>query len=262
MEKQIIWRGLLAGAVSGVFAFVFARLFLEPVVSRAIGYEEGRGDVESAITGAHEHHHEIELFSRGVQANIGMGFGVLGFSVAMGALFAVAFIVVYSRTQALSARSLAMVLATGAFISVYLVPYLKYPANPPSVGESDTIGTRTNLYLLMVALSVALAACAVWFARRLASKLGPWEATLSGVGMYFCAVAIPMYLLPTVSEVPKPLTDASGAILYPGFPADDLFDFRLYAVGTQLIIWATIGLVFGWLVSRVLSERQQFATRV
>jgi hypothetical protein len=259
MEQRIIWRGLLAGAAAGVFAFVFARLLLEPVVSRAVRYEEGRTEIESAVSGAHDHHHEIELFSRGIQANVGMGFGVLGFSVAMGALLAVAFIAVYSRTQALSARSLALVLATGAFISVYLVPYLKYPANPPSVGDADTIGTRTSLYLLMVALSVGFAAFAAWLGRRLTTRLSPWEATLSGVGVYCAAVAVAMFLLPDVSEVPKPLTDASGAIVYPGFPADDLFDFRLYAVGTQLLIWATIGLVFGLLVSRALSGRREAA---
>jgi Probable cobalt transporter subunit (CbtA) len=60
-----------------------------------------------------------------------------------------------------------------------------------------------------------------------------------------------MLLLPPVSEVPQPLLNEQGAIMYPGFSADDLFHFRLYAVGTQFIIWATIGLVFGELVSRL-----------
>jgi hypothetical protein len=255
MEKQIIWRGVLAGALAGVIAFVFARILLEPVISRAIGYEEGRSDVESAtISGAHDHHHEIELFSRGVQANVGMGFGVLGFGVAMGALFAVAFIVVYTRTKSLSARALALVMAAAAFVSVYLVPYLKYPANPPSVGDADTIGVRTTLYLLMVGLSLSFAACAVWLARTLARRLGTWEAALSGIGLYIAAIAVTMLVLPAVSEVPRPLTDATGTIRYPGFPADDLFEFRLYAVGTQLLLWVTIGLVFGRLVSRLLTE--------
>ena len=41
MERQIIWRGLLAGAAAGVLAFVFARIFVEPQINRAIGYEDG-----------------------------------------------------------------------------------------------------------------------------------------------------------------------------------------------------------------------------
>jgi len=259
MEKQIIWRGLLSGAVAGVFAFVFARIFLEPVIGRAIGYEEGRGDAEAALT-AHEHgghEHGVELFTRGVQANIGMGFGVLAFSVAMGALFAVVFAVVYPRLRTPQVRLLALVLASAAFVVVYLVPFLKYPANPPSIGEPDTIGRRTGLYLLMIVLSLAFAAGAVWLARTVEPKLGRWNATLSGFGAYLVAVGLAMLVLPPVSETPQPLVDESGALVYPGFSGDDLFHFRVYAVGTQLVIWVTIGLVAGALLDRLLNSKKR-----
>ena len=43
MEKRIIARGLLAGALSGVLAFVFAGIFVEPVIGHAIDYKDGRG---------------------------------------------------------------------------------------------------------------------------------------------------------------------------------------------------------------------------
>jgi hypothetical protein len=255
MEKRIIWRGILAGACAGVFAFVFARIFLEPVIGRAIDYEGGRGEVESAMSGVHEH--EMEVFTRDIQANVGMGFGVLAFAVAMGALFAVAFVVAYVRFGTVSARAQSLMLAAGAFTAVYLVPFLKYPANPPSIGDPDTIGKRTGLYLLMIVLSVAFAIAAAWLGRRLASRLGVWGATLAGIGAYIVAVAVVMLILPPISEVPAPLLNDQGAIMYPGFSADDLFHFRLYAVGTQLIIWATIGLVFGTMVARLLGETQR-----
>ena len=45
MEKRIIARGLLAGAIGGVLAFVFARVFVEPVIDRAIAYEDGVGEL-------------------------------------------------------------------------------------------------------------------------------------------------------------------------------------------------------------------------
>jgi hypothetical protein len=255
MEKRIICRGLLAGAVAGVLAFVFARIFLEPVINRAIDYEGGRGGAESAMTGAHEH--EMEVFTRDIQANAGVGVGVLAFSVAMGALFAVVFVVVYARVSTLSARALALVLAAAAFGTVYLVPFIKYPANPPSVGDLDTIGKRAGLYLLILVLSLAFAVGAVWLARRLTPKLGVWGATLSGLGAYIVAVAVAMLVLPQVSETPQPSVNDAGTIVYPGFSADDLFHFRLYAVGTQVVIWATIGLVFATLVGRLLGERQR-----
>jgi hypothetical protein len=255
MEKRVIWRGLLAGASAGVLAFVFSRIFLEPVIGRAIDYEGGRGEAESALTGTHEH--EMELFTRGVQANIGMGFGVLAFSVAMGALFSVAFIVAYSRFAGASVRAQSLAMAAVAFVVVYFVPFLKYPANPPSIGDPDTIGKRTGLYLLMIALSLVAAVAAAWLGRRLSGRLGTWGATLSGIGVYIVVMAVTMLVLPTVSEVPQPLLNDQGGIVYPGFSADDLFHFRLYAVGTQLITWATIGLVFGALVSRLVGEKQR-----
>ena len=87
MEKQIIGRGLLAGAVAGVLAFLFARIFVEPQIQLAIGYEEGVGAAHEALEAAahtgHSHSHgDGGGFTRGVQMNIGMGLGVLLFSLA------------------------------------------------------------------------------------------------------------------------------------------------------------------------------------
>jgi len=258
MEKRVIGCGLLAGAIAGVFAIGFARVFLEPVIGKAIDYEGGRAEALSAMGGGHEH--EMEVFTRGIQANVGMGFGVLGFGLAMGALFAVAFVVVSSRVTNLSARILALILAGAAFGTVYLVPFIKYPANPPAVGDADTIGARTGLYLLMIALSLGSAVGALWLGRHLAPRLGMWAATLCALGVYVVAVAITMLVLPGVSETPQPLVDGEGTIVYPGFPADDLYHFRLYTVATQVVMWVSIGMVFGTGVSRVLGDRGRLRT--
>ena len=251
MEARIIGRGLLAGALAGLSAFLYARVFVEPVISRAIDYEEDRGEMRAAMRGG-MHEHGMELFTRDVQSWAGMGFGVLAFSVAMGGLFAVAFVVAYLRFPGLSVRMLSVLLATGAFVTVYLVPFVKYPANPPGIGEADTIRERTGLYLLMIVTSVVLALGALWLGRRLVPRLGAWGATLLAMGGYLVAVGLVTWALPPVAQTPQPLIDTSGTIRYPGFPADDLYHFRLYAVGTQVVIWVIIGLVFGNLASRLL----------
>jgi hypothetical protein len=239
MEKRIVARGLLAGAVASVAAFVFARTFVEPVISRAIAYEE-------AHEGAHEH--GVEMFTRGVQANIGMGFGVLAFGVAMGALFAVAYCVVYGRVGNLSPRLLSVLLAGGMFLSCYVVPFLKYPASPPAVSLEETIRQRTLLYLLMVVLSVVLLAAAVWLGRSLVERFDAWSATLIAAAVYVVAVATVMLALPTIDETPG------------DFPADVLYDFRLYSLGTQLVLWAIIAVVFGSMAHRLLGESQRRET--
>lgn len=252
MEKRLIGGGLLAGALGAVLAFVFARLFAEPVIARAIAFEDGRTDAENAH-GVHEH--GAELFTRGVQANAGLGFGVLIFGLAMGALFAVLFTVVYARTKGAGPQTLSWLLAAGAFWAVYVVPFLKYPPNPPAVGQSDTIGARTGWYLVMVLASVVAAIGAVWLARRLTGRFGVGNARLLAAGSYLVAIVVVAVLLPSVDETPGPLRDAAGAIVYPGFPADVLYEFRLVSLATQLVLWAGIGLVFSAVASRLLSER-------
>lgn len=231
MEKRIIGRGLLAGAIASVAAFVFARTFVEPVIASAIAYEE-------AHAGGHDH--GVELFSRGVQANIGMGFGVLAFGVAMGALFAVAYCAAYGRVGIASPRLLSVLLAGGMFLSLYVVPFLKYPANPPAVSLEETLRQRTLLYLMMVALSAVLLAAAVWLGRTLRERYGAWSASLVAGAAYVVAVAVVMLVLPTIGETPE------------AFPADVLYEFRLYSLGTQFVLWAMIAVVFGSMVHRLL----------
>ncbi|OBF40799.1 cobalt transporter [Mycobacterium sp. ACS1612] len=233
MEKRIIARGLLAGAVGGVLAFLFARTFVEPVITRALAYEESH---------SHGHDHGVELFTRGVQANIGMGFGVLAFSVAMGALYAVVYCVAYGRVGNLSPRGLSVVLAGGMFLSLYVIPFLKYPPNPPAVSLEETIRQRTLLYLLMVVLSAALLVAAVYLAHRLTAQFGQWSAALIAAGAYVVAIAVVMLVLPTIDETPA------------DFSADVLYEFRLYSLGTQFVMWAVIGLVFASMAHRLLAE--------
>jgi predicted cobalt transporter CbtA len=235
MEKRIIVRGLLAGAIAGVVAFLFARAFVEPAIGRAIKFEDAHS--------APGHDHGAELFTRGVQANIGMGFGVVAFAVAMGALFAVVFVIIYGKFSAAEPRMLSILLAAGTFGAVTLVPALKYPPNPPSIGQEETIQDRTGLYLLMVLLSLALAVASVWLARKLVARFGGWSATLMAFSAYLLAMAAVMLILPSVSETPD------------DFPADVLYDFRVYSLGTQLVMWATVGVVFASLTGRLLSEQ-------
>ncbi|BBU20693.1 CbtA family protein [Mycobacterium xenopi] len=254
MEKRLVGSGLLAGAIAGTLAFLLARVMAEPVIGRAIEYEDGRADVASAH-GVHDH--GVELFTRAVQANAGLGFGMLIFGVAMGSLFAVLFSVTYGRVGSIGPQAFSILLSIGVFVALYLVPFLKYPANPPAVGHTDTIGARTGWYLVMVLSSVLLAAGAAWLARKLVSRIGAWNAGLTAVAVYVLAIALVMLVLPNVDEAPEPMRDASGVIVYPGFPADVLYDFRLASVGIQLVLWMTIGLVFSMFAGRLLVERAE-----
>jgi Probable cobalt transporter subunit (CbtA) len=261
MEKSIIWRGILAGALAGVLGFVWSKIFIEPIVGRAIDFEDGTAAAHEAMATAagqgHGHGHEEggELFTRAVQSNIGMGLGVLAFSVALGALFAVVFCVAYNRIGNVSARKLAVLIAGAMLVALWVVPALKYPPNPPATSLDETIKQRALLYLLMVALSALLMVAAVYLAFQLTPKLGAWNATLTAGGAYIVAVAIVMFILPAIDETPGPIVNDAGTIVFPGFPAVDLYEFRLYALGTQVIVWTTIGLLGAAMLSRLLDSK-------
>lgn len=262
MEKQIIGRGLLAGALGGILAFIWSWIFIEPVIDRAIEFEDGVSAAHEAIEhGGEAHSHGAEggiEITRTVQSTIGLGFGLIAFSVAMGALLAVVFCVAYGRVAAnLSARATAALLAGGMLIALWIVPSLKYPPNPPAVSLDETLQQRTLLYLLLIVISAALLVGSVLLARKLAPKFGAWNASLIGAADYVVSMAVVFLILPTIDETPGPITDAAGTIIFGAFPADDLYEFRLYSLGTQLVLWTTIGLVFAALVSRLLDAKKQ-----
>src|SRR3954454_15651789 len=147
MVRSLLVRGMLVGVAAGLLAFAFAYIFGEPQVQHAIDFEEqlARLNHEPA---------EAELVSRGAQRTIGLLTGTVVMGVALGGLFALAFAWAYGRIGALSPRLTAAVLALGAYVTIILVPFTKYPANPPTVGNADTIGTRTAGFVAMIAISI------------------------------------------------------------------------------------------------------------
>jgi len=144
MEKELIGRGALCGAIAGLLAFGFGRIFAEPHIQRAIDYEHGREAAQAALDKAAGLSVESDLFSRTIQADVGMGVGMIAFGLGMGVLFALVYAVCLGRVGRLQPRPLALLVAAAGFVGLYLVPFLRYPANPPAVGEADSIGARTS----------------------------------------------------------------------------------------------------------------------
>jgi predicted cobalt transporter CbtA len=138
---------MLAGLVAGVAAFVFATLVGEPWVREAIAYE----DTASAT----EAHHDVggTVVSRTVQSTVGLLTGTAVAGVALGGLLALVYAFALGRAGPRSPRALAVTLMAGALVCIAVVPFFKYPANPPGVGDPDTVGRRTVLYLALIALA-------------------------------------------------------------------------------------------------------------
>ncbi len=232
--RHLLVRGMLAGLGAGTLALVVAYFLGEPDVDRAIGFEEAH---------APAHEHEVELVSRSLQSTAGLATGVLVYGIAFGGIAALAYCFALGRVGRLTARATALLLSGCALLAVYVVPFLKYPADPPAVGDPDTIGKRTALYFLMMVLSVLLAVAATLLGRRLAPSLGNWYATVVAVAAFAVVVGLAYAFLPAVDEVPG------------DFPATVLWRFRLSALAMQAVLWGGFGLLFGELADRLLNPR-------
>lgn len=227
--RTLLARGMLVGVLAAAAAFLFARFVGEAPIEAAVGFEAAH-----ATTGTGE----PELVGRAVQSTLGLAVALLVYGAAIGGIFGIGYAFSLGRLGPLGLRGTAVMVAAIGFIAGFLVPFLKYPATPPAAASEATIAQRTILYVSMIVLSVAAAVAAVLFARGLAPRLGAWDAILAGIGAYLAVVVVAMIVLPGVDEVPA------------DFPASILWRFRLASVGTQLVLWTTIGLAFGALTER------------
>ena len=218
-------RGLAAGLLAGLLAGIFAYLFAEPVLDRAIELE------------SHGHEHSGEVFDRGEQ-KAGLILATALYGTSVGALFGLLSAFLGRRSPALGEWRRSLALSGAVFLGAVLLPFLKYPPNPPGVGtDPSTLTERTLAYLAMVALGM-LAVLAAWrFARGLKGASLPVRVLTAGgilVGLWaFLYLAMPDF------------DAASGHV-----PAELVWDFRLSSLGTQLVLWAGIGCIFGLLGER------------
>jgi hypothetical protein len=244
MVGNLLLRGMIVGVVAGLFAFGFARTFGEPQVDRAIAFEEQTAAAEQAASGQPAVE-EPEIVSRTTQAGIGLLTGVVVYGAAVGGLFSLVFAFAYGRMGNLGPRATSGLLAIAAFIAVVVVPFTKYPATPPAVGNPETIGARTELFFVMIVVSLSVAVACISLAQRLWERHGAWNASIIAGAAFIVVIAIAQYALPTVNEVPE------------NFSADLLWRFRTASLGIHAILWTVIGLGFGALVERNLLDRNR-----
>lgn len=259
MERKFVGAGLLSGLIAGIITFIYARIFIEPQVEKAIDYEEYRSHAEEkmnvALGGAPEHGHEHEVFTRTIQENVGAGIGTVIFALCMGAFFAVAFTFLWAyvgrRWASVDPRLVAGALGVLGWVAVIGVPFFVYPPNPPAVGDEDTIGARSGSYLTITAVSVVAMILAVWVTFALWDRFGGLiSGIFSGVG-FLIVVTIAAALLPTFKEIPGPV-EHDGTIFGAGFPGQVVADFRVYAIANQVILWSVLVLVFCLILGRML----------
>lgn len=251
--RAFLVRGLLAGLIAGLAAFLVANVVGEPHVESAIALEEaGASDGhththagEAASEGGEEEAFEV---SRGNQRTWGLLTGSLAVGVALGGLVALVVAGTLGRLGRLLPGQSTAVVALIGFVSVALVPFLKYPATPPAVGSGDTIGDRTALYFGFLLVSVAAAALATYAACRLRDRIGTYTGVVAGTAAYLLVVLVAGQVFATVNEVGS-------------FPADTLWFFRRSSMFTLATMWGVLGVVLTGLVSLLYAQETAEAQR-
>jgi hypothetical protein len=227
----VLRRGLLAGVAAGVAAALVSLLVVEGPIRDALAVEEAR----SAAAGDHGHD---ELFTRPTQVLGGM-VAAIAVALCLALIFAVVFAQLRHRLPGAGDFGRSVWLAAAGFGTVALLPWLKYPANPPGVGDPQTVSGRTVQYFSLIAAGIAVAVAALlareWLARR------GWPAAHRSAAVTGGVVAAAVLLLVLMPSSPDSVPADIGA--------DLLWRFRLASLAELAALWTVLGLTFGVLLT-------------
>jgi hypothetical protein len=216
---------------------MFAFAFGEPQLDRAVALEERADSAHTHAVAPHNDGGPMGELGRSTQ-KVGLFFATGLSGCFVGGMFGIAFAFFRGRLMAKSDWSRSLSLAAALFAGAALIPFLKYPSNPPGVGDPSTIGSRTSSYFAMVVLSLVVVLAAWGAARFLRERAVSLPVRQAVVGVGFAAMV--GFLLAVLPPAPDP----------GDFPAGLLWNYRLASLGTLLTLWATLGASFGALCER------------
>ncbi len=157
--------------------------------------------------------------------------------LAIGVLFGVVYAVWHRRDLDVDPWRRAIRLAVMGLIGITLIPFIRYPGNPPAVGDPATVDARTTWYLAAVLIGVATVT-AVWqLHHRLAKRVAAASTRQSAVAVAVVVGLAATWLLP-------PNTDVIDV------PAELIWNFRLASLATLVVLWLSLGAAFGLLTER------------
>jgi predicted cobalt transporter CbtA len=229
--RAVISRALVAGLAVGLLLAGYTFFVVEPVIDEAIALEE-------QLAADHDHDEDDALFTRSEQVGGGLAAGLV-YAVVLAAVFGTVLAAVRHRLPGGSDLIRSVWLAGVAFVCVALVPALKYPANPPAVGDPDTVGERTVQWLVLVALSLVLAWALTNLSGSLRGRLDDPTRVLAVTGLTIVSYGFLLVVLP-----------GTAVDIDPRVPAALVWDFRIRSLGGLALLWAGLGIGLGWLLAR------------
>lgn len=227
---SIIMAALVAGLLAGILAALFHFFLTEPVMERAIELEEQLSQAQHAAG-------EQVPVTRDVQ-RAGLFLGFIMYGVIWGLLFAALYHSIQSWVTAFPERLRSFLLPLLIGWSVALFPFFKYPANPPGVGNPETVQYRQIIFFAFIALSLANA----WLSLRLHRYVNRPGTALRKKGLdwraapaaYVLGAAV-LYLIMPANQDPVQM------------PVDLVLEFRALSWAGLALFWAVFSGCFAWL---------------
>ena len=230
--RTIVLVALLIGVLAGLGGAVFHTIATEPRVEDAIAIEEAAVEADHAMAGGESGSGEEEVsVSRTDQKGAGLFLAYALTGAAFGLFLAITSMSLRTTTGGPFRRVVVSGMVLAGAITV--APWLKYPPNPPAVGDPDSVGERERLFVLLIVLAALLLAGLAHLSSRLRRSEWPDDrrvAAVVGVGLVAFAV-----LFAAMPASPDPI----------GVPANLVWQFRLNSLTGNLLVWTVLVLGLG-----------------
>lgn len=216
---------LISGALAGTIHGIANLVLVEPYLDTAIGIENQHLFASGEEKDTPEFRAEFDSYRYWQKGGQVLAGAILGTSI--GALFGIVY--AYSRSSLPGRTDLkkTFTLAAIMWFTIYFIPFLKYPANPPTVGDPDTVILRSILYLSFIAISGFGAIGFYQLYKKLQSqtKVVAFVGYAVFIGLVF--VAMP----PNPDEISAPMELVNG--------------FRTMSVIGVSVFWVSVAAILG-----------------
>jgi predicted cobalt transporter CbtA len=214
---------LLAGAIAGTILGAINQVAVEPYIDYAVELEMQNTNQSSQIINPAEFT-AYRLWQRGGEIVAGT---ILGLSI--GSLFGIVFAYTHNSVPGSNNKKKALIVAGIMWFVLFLIPALKYPANPPAVGDPETIYYRQSLYVAFLVIS-GFSALGLAFLYR---KMGALNIKKAIIPAAYAAIISGAYL--AMPANPDPINA----------PMDLVMGFRITSAITISMFWGLLGVIFG-----------------
>jgi len=216
---------LVSGAIAGTILGLINQLVVEPYIDQAIEIE-----VQNTVAAGEpvnlDELTQYRVWQKGGEIVAG---AILGTSIS--ALFGIAYIYSRDSLPGSNNKKKGLILAGIMFFVIFLIPALKYPANPPAVGDPETIEYRESLYISMLVIS-GFTALGVAILYRSLGQTREESRKIIVPAIYAVTIALAFVVLPAN---PDEITISS----------DLLLNFRIVTTITIGIFWGVLGILLG-----------------